>query len=691
MLALAIPASAQIQTVDTTTRTTNAVTGSGYLTVTNVCTNRWYTTLNPNFVSLGDSLSVAFGKMGANFSFVEAQIGTNTGAIQALQAGGGSGAGSNAVSWLQLTNFVNTNTLPINLAGGYGLPWSGITDIPFYSLQTPWSGDINGAGYSLTNAGMVGTTNLAVIGTTWLNNSNMMVSYSAGFVGTNGGLIPAMTSSNVPGGLATASSSSTNAYAAFTGIWPGIEWVNIDSHASNWIQYQFPFPVTVSSNQIQHTIYSLDSLTNVLQGSTDGTNWVNLCTNISLSGCCPSFANSFTPYTGIYFRWTINISASTQFQTFLAQLYGTGNTLNANIISNSTTIEIITKNGLMLNGGIAITNWSQIGGGTTVVSNGVNAQTVSNIVHDILGTTSNASYIQSWNGVGLNTTIGYPVTNLWGNVIALLGTNEYFAGTNTFVTDNNTNSWAYTNYYAALRVGMVWWGSPLVYYSMVGRPLYSFTNYYVISPVQVWTNASGLTNHEIVIYNNSFGSTVFVLGAPGALASQSIPYYCINGSPIGTWTAMSGATNPPVGIAGTGVTNFTLQPTIINGQLIHYTYIFIPDATNLLYEFVHGLDHAPRNVEWSWYCISPDIYTNDPGRGMNMHPGQSFRIFSDYVADIILFQDSTMLALKTDIAFLGNEAHFYYSGFPNPPGSVPIYGSYVQSFTNFVLRVDYDP
>jgi hypothetical protein len=106
MLALAIPASAQIQTVDTTTRTTNAVTGSGYLTVTNVCTNLWYTTLNPNFVSLGDSLSVAFGKVGANFSFVEAQIGTNTGAIQALQAGGGTTVVSNGINSQTVSNIV---------------------------------------------------------------------------------------------------------------------------------------------------------------------------------------------------------------------------------------------------------------------------------------------------------------------------------------------------------------------------------------------------------------------------------------------------------------------------------------------------------------------------------------------------------------------------------------------------------
>ena len=395
------------------------------------------------------------------------------------------------------------------------------------------------------------------------------------------------------------------------------------------------------------------------------------------------------PTNGATFRLFYNstISGSLTFQT--TNLVPVTAPATNVMDSENGVLGINAPQGLGLNGQV-ITNWSQIGGGTTINTNGLNSQTVSNIVYGILGTTSNANYIQSWNGVGLNTTIGYPVTNLWGNVIALLGTNEYFAGTNTFVTDNDTNSWAYTNY-TALRQWPTWW-DPNIYGEMQNaNPLEIIINYYVISPVQVWTNASGLTNHEIVIYNHSFGPTVFVLGAPGALASQSIPYYCINGSPIGTWTAMSGATNPPVGIAGTGVTNFTLQPTIINGQLIHYTYIFVPDATNLLYEFVHGLDHAPRNVEWSWYCISPDIYNVTNGRGMNMHPGQSFRIISEYIADIILFQDSTMLALKTDVSFVGNEGNYYYSGLPNPPGSWPIYGNSVQSFTNFVLRVDYDP
>lgn len=135
MMALAMTAGAGIQTIDLTTRTTNTTAGSMTATVTNVFTNAVFNWVNPHSLSIGEDLASAFGKVGANFTFVEAQIGSNTAAIAGL-----TNAGSGSVSNL-----------------------------------TPWTSDINAAGHSLTNSGTVAAGQLEVSGETFLNSFNLHI------------------------------------------------------------------------------------------------------------------------------------------------------------------------------------------------------------------------------------------------------------------------------------------------------------------------------------------------------------------------------------------------------------------------------------------------------------------------------------------------------------------------------------
>ena len=84
LMTLTLAARAQIYTIDTTTLTTNVTTSSAWISITNVCTNIVYTTLNSNNVATGEPLFTAFNKVNLNFSYVESQINgiaTNGGTI----------------------------------------------------------------------------------------------------------------------------------------------------------------------------------------------------------------------------------------------------------------------------------------------------------------------------------------------------------------------------------------------------------------------------------------------------------------------------------------------------------------------------------------------------------------------------------------------------------------------------------
>jgi hypothetical protein len=75
VVAFALTATAQITNVTTSTPTlTNTTTSSGWITIPGVGTNMAYSVTFSNNVVYGDLLPIAFGKVNANFSFVESQI-----------------------------------------------------------------------------------------------------------------------------------------------------------------------------------------------------------------------------------------------------------------------------------------------------------------------------------------------------------------------------------------------------------------------------------------------------------------------------------------------------------------------------------------------------------------------------------------------------------------------------------------
>jgi hypothetical protein len=88
--------------------------------------------------------------------------------------------GGGGLAWQQLTNFVNTNTLPMNLAGGYGLPWGGLTGIPLLqpaSLNlTNWSAlNTNVLDGFVTVNGQTNTGDVHIQGNIYANGSSGLI------------------------------------------------------------------------------------------------------------------------------------------------------------------------------------------------------------------------------------------------------------------------------------------------------------------------------------------------------------------------------------------------------------------------------------------------------------------------------------------------------------------------------------
>jgi hypothetical protein len=84
LLTITLDVRAQIYSIDTTTLSTNVTTSSAWISITNVCTNAVYSTLNSNNVTTGESLFTAFNKVNLNFNFLETQfngIATNGGTL----------------------------------------------------------------------------------------------------------------------------------------------------------------------------------------------------------------------------------------------------------------------------------------------------------------------------------------------------------------------------------------------------------------------------------------------------------------------------------------------------------------------------------------------------------------------------------------------------------------------------------
>ena len=184
-------------------------------------------------------------------------------------------------------------------------------------------------------------------------------------------LIPTMTSSNTPSGLAT-SSSVTNGpaqpYYAFTvtNVWgPGVS-LNTPFLTNGFIEYQFPSAVTVNafSGYFSCQMSYYGSLTNtanmVFSSSPDGSSWTPLASNIvqntTTTGSLPSspafISNAIPVTTAAYFKWAFTAptyTVGTNVFNMLyfannAQLYGTTNTL-AMVPILSPSLQFWTTNG----------------------------------------------------------------------------------------------------------------------------------------------------------------------------------------------------------------------------------------------------------------------------------------------------------------------------------------------------------
>jgi hypothetical protein len=570
MLALAVVVRAQILHVDTTTLTTNTTTSSAKITVFGQFTNANYTVINTNNRVTGDSFPDAFAKINGDFDWVETQIASNSAAISILQTNGGGGSiqASNIVGSVtaqisgdigSTTNFYGTN---LNSAGSSpgqiltatstGTTWSnapagggsGGTNL------TPWISDINAAGHSLTNAGTLSATNISVSGDTLLNNSNLHVfSIQNGTAGSTNALIPLMTSSNTPSGMAIASSG--DGYLAFNAP-TGYVWQSDGSTSENWLEYTFDQSLDVSKTVYFLVEYALSTNTTTFQGSQDGIVWVDLCTNNFTAYQYGSMTtNSFQTYRGRYFRWHSVVIVPQIIQMSYVQIYGVGGILNV----------IDSTNGLRVAGNVDSTV------GFTV--NGIPI--------------GGSGAIPNLNGSGTNTTIGFFQTNTFSTLITLIGTNFVVNGTNYYYYDGDTTSGAYTNF---------------PYYS--GRP-----------PVQVWTNSDSSNPYEITAHSQYEGTNalnyyaVVTNGGAQDFFYNTKPYY-LNSRPDGQYWSLNGAANPPVGVSIPSSTSIYFTTTISNGQFTPMTVQFALDATTLVYVLNHGLGHTPHMIEWSLLCIYPD-------------------------------------------------------------------------------------
>ncbi len=157
----------------------------------------------------------------------------------------------------------------------------------------------NGIGYqtTLSAAKSIAVTNQTVIGTSFLNSSNLDIFYSVG--ATNNylnGLIPVMTESNLPSGLATANTFSTGNFPwhAFqtnsASVWSTLS-------GGNWVQYQFSSPVTILFSSV-NSASTGNSL--YFQYSNDGSNWTVVSTNALVQNV-PVFFTATNPITASYF------------------------------------------------------------------------------------------------------------------------------------------------------------------------------------------------------------------------------------------------------------------------------------------------------------------------------------------------------------------------------------------------------
>jgi hypothetical protein len=295
----------------------------------------------------------------------------------------------------------------------------------------------NGTGYGTTldAAYFVQTTNLIVTGISFLNSSNLNVSY-----GTNipvlgvysWGNVPPMTWSNVPSGLATASGSFaspgsqyTNAWGIFSTNQNAAVQVGFNPGQNNQILYNFAAPTVVDGDAIAwNDIGQQVSIT--FEGSPDNSTWTILGSQ-NQSGAI-GMTNTFAPFAGQYFKWivtnasglafgnspwftTLNPSAQIYGVNTFQTIFGTANN-NINAASNSA-ISIVAPSGIGINTsnapGMSVTVGGAMQAGSVQANDIASAQNIDAQSYSINGVQFNPTVLSSLtNGV---TVTSYWITN----------------------------------------------------------------------------------------------------------------------------------------------------------------------------------------------------------------------------------------------------------------------------------------
>ena len=162
---------AQLTTVDTTTPRTVYVTNSGYISIPGLLTNAAYT-VTGTAVSKGDSLPVAFGKLGADVLY-----------LQTNSSGGGSSGLTSVLGVLFYTNSItgtNTTFSGTNVWGEFTNSTAFITTGLLTNLMS--FDDTNWLAYQATNiitSAIVTNTTINYIGTNSVTNSLYFTNYAS--------------------------------------------------------------------------------------------------------------------------------------------------------------------------------------------------------------------------------------------------------------------------------------------------------------------------------------------------------------------------------------------------------------------------------------------------------------------------------------------------------------------------------
>lgn len=380
--------------------------------------------------------------------------------------------------------------------------------------------NLNGFGTNTTlrQSVYIGVTNLTVHGNTYLNNSNVFI-YLYGYSGNSNGIIPYMTGSNTPSGLATANTNTAgrDAYLAFQPINQGgaSSWAVSSTFGltSNWLQYKFDAPVTVFSNSFG---LNINGGSFFLQSSMDGTSW-NLITNQTLPSVVVNgtVTNGFAPVTAIYFRWLFtNLTAPPSIAINDNKLFGTGS--QGSVISNSYSLSI-----LATNGGVAI--------GTN--SAGTNALEVLGNIDSTVGFTVNGQPIGGAAASPIGIYSQLYVTNATGTATNY---NGIYTSAGSYFT-NNATGWFIV--------------APATWYpNATTIPRTSYTSYGLVTNLISGTITPAFSNSTLIgTYS----------GNPTNIFPNVSPYY----PPLASYTNFSGT------IGAGGISGFGIDTNLSSGQL----------------------------------------------------------------------------------------------------------------------------